>query len=38
MLPPGWKLKLADLNVSDLCDDVLRRSDYVFLSWMIVHR
>ena len=38
MLPPEWKLKLVDLNVSDLCDDELRRADYVFLSGMIVHR
>jgi radical SAM superfamily enzyme YgiQ (UPF0313 family) len=38
MLPPSWKLKLADLNVLDLGDDELRRADYVFLSGMIVHR
>ncbi|MDE2260513.1 MAG: B12-binding domain-containing radical SAM protein [Betaproteobacteria bacterium] len=38
MLPSAWELKLVDLNVSDLCDDELRRADYVFLSGMIVHR
>jgi radical SAM superfamily enzyme YgiQ (UPF0313 family) len=38
MLPPEWKLKLVDLNVSDLGDDELRRADFVFLSGMIVHR
>jgi len=38
MLPPTWSLSLVDLNVSDLCDDDLRRADYVFLSGMIVHK
>lgn len=38
MLPSAWKLKLVDLNVSDLCDNELRWADYVFLSGMIVHR
>ena len=38
MLPPAWNLKLVDLNVSNVCDDDLRRVDYVFLSGMIVHR
>jgi radical SAM superfamily enzyme YgiQ (UPF0313 family) len=38
MLPPTWTLTLVDLNVSDLCDDDLRRADYVFLSGMIVHK
>jgi radical SAM superfamily enzyme YgiQ (UPF0313 family) len=38
MLPPAWSLKLVDLNVADLCDEDLRRVDYVFLSGMIVHR
>jgi radical SAM superfamily enzyme YgiQ (UPF0313 family) len=38
MLPPEWKLKLVDLNFSELGDDELRLADYVFLSGMIVHR
>jgi radical SAM superfamily enzyme YgiQ (UPF0313 family) len=38
MLPPAWSLKLVDLNVADLCDEDLRRAEYVFLSGMIVHR
>lgn len=38
MLPADWKLKLVDLNVSELCDDELRQADYVLLSGMILHR
>src|SRR5512141_2707346 len=38
MLPAAWKLKLVDLNVSELLDDELQWAEYVFLSGMIVHR
>jgi radical SAM superfamily enzyme YgiQ (UPF0313 family) len=38
MLPPGWHLRLADLNVRPLADDDIRWADYVFLSGMIAHK
>ena len=38
MLPSGWNLKLADLNVAPLEDEKLRWADFVFMSGMIVHR
>jgi radical SAM superfamily enzyme YgiQ (UPF0313 family) len=38
MLPPGWELKLVDLNVEKLKDEDLRRADYVMLGAMIVHK
>ena len=38
MLPPAWKLRLADLNVRPLADGDIHWADYVFLSGMIVHK
>lgn len=38
MLPRDWDLKLVDLNVEELEEEDLRRSDFVMLSAMIVHK
>jgi radical SAM superfamily enzyme YgiQ (UPF0313 family) len=38
MLPKDWNLKLVDLNVSNLSDDQIIWSDYVFISAMTVQR
>ena len=38
MLPEKWEKKLIDMNVSDLTDDDLEWSDYVFLSAMTVQK
>lgn len=38
MLPPGWELKLVDLNVQRLKDEDLRWADYVLLGAMIVQK
>src|ERR1035438_7462889 len=38
MLPPEWELKLVDLNVEKLKDEVLRWADYVLLGAMIVQK
>jgi radical SAM superfamily enzyme YgiQ (UPF0313 family) len=38
MLPKGWELKLADVNVEPLPDRDIRWADYVFVSAMTVQR
>lgn len=38
MLPEKWEKKLVDLNASELTDDDIIWSDYVFISGMIVQR
>jgi len=36
MLPPGWKKKLVDMNMSSLTDQDILWADYVFISAMVV--
>lgn len=38
MFPPGYQLKILDLNVAPLTDDLLDWSDFVFCSAMIVQK
>lgn len=38
MLPPDWDIRLVDMNVTDLADDDILRSDIVFLSAMIIQK
>jgi radical SAM superfamily enzyme YgiQ (UPF0313 family) len=38
MLPTAWKKRLVDLNVTDLKEDDLKGTDYVFISAMVVQR
>jgi hypothetical protein len=38
MLPPEWKKRLVNLNVTDLTDENLTWADYVFVSAMVVQR
>ena len=36
MLPPDWKKKLIDMNVTTLNDEDVRWSDFVFISAMSI--
>src|SRR5262249_19357876 len=38
LLPPGWPVRLCDMNVSPLDDALLEWADAVFLSGMIIQR
>lgn len=38
MLPKGWKIRLTDLNVTELKNSDLAWADYVFISAMVVQR
>ncbi len=38
MLPPDWRVKLVDMNVTGLTDDDINRADYVFISAMVAQR
>lgn len=38
MLPREWQIKLVDMNVSPLTDEMIREADLIFLSAMIVQK
>jgi radical SAM superfamily enzyme YgiQ (UPF0313 family) len=38
LLPPQWPVRLCDMNVNELSDELLEWADVVFLSGMIVQR
>ncbi|MFH1030093.1 MAG: radical SAM protein [bacterium] len=38
MLPMEWQIKLVDMNVSPLTDEMIREADLIFLSAMIVQK
>jgi radical SAM superfamily enzyme YgiQ (UPF0313 family) len=38
MMPKDWELRLVDMNVDSLTDDVIRQADIVFIGAMVVQK